>query len=33
VEERAPDEQKEESKKLKLIMERHKTLIPRIQVL
>jgi hypothetical protein len=33
VQERAPDEQKEESKKLKLIMERHKTLIPRIQVL
>ncbi len=33
MQERAPDEQKEESKKLKLIMERHKTLIPRIQVL
>jgi hypothetical protein len=32
AQERAPDEQKEESKKLKLIMERHKTLIPRIQV-
>jgi len=31
MKERAPDEQKEESKKLKLIMERHKTLIPRIQ--
>ena len=30
--ERAPDEQKEEHKKLKVIMERHKTLIPRVQV-
>jgi len=31
MKERAPDEQKEEHKKLKLIMERHKTLIPKIQ--
>ena len=29
--ERAPDEQKEESKKLKAIIERHKTLIPKVQ--
>jgi len=31
MKERAPDEQKEEHKKLKLIMERHKALIPKIQ--
>jgi len=31
MKERAPDEQKEEHKKLKLIMERHKNLIPKIQ--
>jgi len=31
MKERAPDEQKDESKKLKLIMERHKTLIPKIK--
>merc|ERR1712241_237004 len=31
MKERAADEQKEESKKLKLIMERHKNLIPKIQ--
>merc|ERR1711915_1085252 len=31
MKERAPDEQKEEHKKLKLIMERHKSLIPKIQ--
>eukprot|EP00092_Neocalanus_flemingeri_P001577 GFUD01001682.1.p1 GENE.GFUD01001682.1~~GFUD01001682.1.p1 ORF type:complete len:640 (+),score=215.17 GFUD01001682.1:51-1970(+) len=31
MKERVPDEQKEEHKKLKLIMERHKTLIPKIQ--
>ena len=29
--ERSPDEQKEENKKLKVIMDRHKTLIPKIQ--
>ena len=29
--ERAPDEQKEESKKLKAIIERHKNLIPKVQ--
>jgi len=31
MKERAPDEQKEEHKKLKVIMERHKALIPKIQ--
>lgn len=31
MKERVPDEQKEEHKKLKVIMERHKTLIPKIQ--
>ena len=31
VQERSPDEQKEENKKLKVIMDRHKTLIPKIQ--
>ena len=29
--ERAPDEQKEEHKKLKLIIERHKGMLPKIQ--
>ena len=31
LQERAPDEQKEEHKKLKLIMERHKGMLPKIQ--
>merc|ERR1719340_469512 len=31
MKERSPDEQKEENKKLKVIMDRHKTLIPKIQ--
>jgi len=31
MKERAPDEQKEEHKKLKLIMERHKSMLPKIQ--
>jgi len=31
MKERAPDEQKEEQKKLKLIMERHKSMLPKVQ--